>query len=141
MPKSVSFIPLVALDVEFADELLLDCVKLELCNPGLEFGTVESGQPVLLIGSLGLRMLPGAPQVSPPQVLLLKLEDFEVLLVEPVVPGAFVKLSLPGFVMKGRNFDFPGASVVLAFGLAIAKFLNISGSWLSDPCVPELPDC
>ena len=89
-------------------------------------------------------MLPGAPQVSllpTPQVLLPKLEDFEVLLAEPVVPGALVKLSLAVF-MKGRNFDFPGASVVLAFGLDIPKSLNILGSWLSaDPGIPELPDC
>ena len=90
---------------------------------------------MLLIGSLGL----SAPQVSLPHVLLPKPEVLEELLVEPAVPEVFEK-SLFVF-MKGRNFDFPGASVVLVFGFDIDKLPNMSGNLVSDPCNPEFPDC
>ena len=67
----------------FVKELSFGCCKLEfwLCPPGLEFWPDESGQPVLLVGSLGL----SAPHVSLPQVLLLKVDDFVELGVVPVV--------------------------------------------------------
>ena len=91
---------------------------------------------MLLVGSLGL----SAPQVESGHVLLPKVEVLEELLVDPVVPEGLVKLSFLFVFMKGRNFDFPGASAVLVSGFILIP-PNMLGSLLSDPCNPEFPVC
>ena len=129
-------IPFVAFEDWFVVELLFGCCKFRPwpCDP--VFGVAkESGHPVLLFPS-------SLPHFGSFQLVDNVADLFELVL-EAVVPGAFVNESLGA--NKCANFDLPTGSKVLVVFVADVELPPMlrpckSGILFSEPVKPG-PDC